>query len=127
MDWEPITKKALQARVAQGIARMTDSQRRLWRAMEVDPLKWEQHPYGEQGGGFWVVGILGGTVIWYNDVEEGFNRSAYSKFGIIDEYFCNQDELELTVQYVASYLEGGHDLVRLLAEYRMKRRCPVPC
>jgi len=124
VNWEPITKTALQARIAQSVDRMTDAQRRLWRAMEIDPGKWEQHPYGDQGGGFWAVGVLGRTVIWYNDIEEGFNRSAYSKFGVIEEYFCNHDELELTVQYVASSLEDGHDLVRILAQFRMKRQVP---
>jgi len=59
-------------------------------------------------------------VIWYNDIEEGFNRSTYSKFGDIGEYFCNHDELELTMQYVANSLEGGHDLLRILTQYRVK-------
>jgi len=40
------------------------------------------------------------TVNWYNDIEEGFNRSGYSTYGTIDDYWCNQDELELTAQYL---------------------------
>jgi hypothetical protein len=47
---------------------MTDGQLRLWRAIEIDPAKWEQHPYGDQGGGFWVVAVIGRTAIWYNDI-----------------------------------------------------------
>jgi len=124
VDWEPIAKTALQARIAQGVARMTGAQRRLWHAIEIEPVRWEQHPYGDPGGGFWVVAIIGGTVVWYNDIEEGFNRSAYSRFGIIDEYFCNHDELELTIQYVASAIDGGHDLLRILARYRLKHEIP---
>ena len=57
------------------------------------PKKWQQHPYGDQGGGFWAVAILGRTVIWYNDIEEGFNVSAYSQYGEIGVYWCNQDSL----------------------------------
>ena len=30
-----------------------------------------------RAGVFWVVGLIGRTVIWYNDIEEGFNRSAF--------------------------------------------------
>ena len=120
MEWEPIAKAALEARIAQGVARMTDAQRRLWNAMQIEPIKWEQQPYGTRGGGFWVIAIIGGTVIWYNDIEEGFNRSTYSSYGVINEYFCNHDELETTVQYVASTLEGGHDLVKVLARFRTK-------
>ena len=77
MDWQSISKTALQARVAQGVGRMTIAQRGLWNVIEVEPVKWRQHPYGDQGGGFWVVAVVGRTVIWYNDIEEGFNRSTY--------------------------------------------------
>ena len=113
IEWGPITKSALRARVAQGEARMNPSQRRLWEAVRIDPEKWQQHPYGDQGKGFWVVALVGRTVIWYNDIEEGFNRSRYSTYGTIDDYLCNQDELELTVQYVLNVLKQDADLVRM--------------
>ena len=113
IEWKPITKSALRARMAQGEARMNPSQRRLWEAVRIDPEKWQQHPYGDQGKGFWVVALVGRTVIWYNDIEEGFNRSRYSTYGTIDDYLCNQDELELTVQYVLNVLKQDADLVRM--------------
>jgi hypothetical protein len=124
VDWEPISKPALQARIAQGVARMIAAQLRLWRAIEIEPEKWVQHPYGDPGGGFWVIALMGREVIWYNDIEDGFNRSAYRKFGVIDEYWCNQDELEVTVQYVADSIERGYDLVKIAAGYREKREAP---
>ena len=60
-----------------------------------------------------MVAIVGQTVIWYNDIEEGFNRSQYSTYGEIEDYWCNQDELEITIDYLASTLERGPDLVRM--------------
>lgn len=113
IEWEPITESALLARIAQGEARMSQSQLRLWSAIRVDPAKWQQHPYGDPGAGFWVVALVGQTVIWYNDIEDGFNRSRYSAYGTIDDYWCNQDELELAVQYLMNALERGADLLRL--------------
>ena len=113
VEWEPITEAALRARVAQGQARMSQPQLRLWETIRVEPEKWQQHPFGDSGGGFWVVAIVGRTVIWYNDIEDGFNRSGYVAYGMIDDYWCNQDELELTVEYLMSALERGADLVRL--------------
>lgn len=92
-DWQPISKEALLKRVSQGEARMTPAELRLWNAIRVEPLKWKQDPYGRQGEGFWVVALIGQTVIWYNDLEEGFNRSRYSTYGTIDDYWCNQDGL----------------------------------
>ncbi len=113
LEWQPIAEKALRERVAQGEARMSSLQLRLWETIRIEPTKWKQQPYGDPGAGFWVVAIIGSTVIWYNDIEEGFNRSRYSSYGTIDDYWCNQDELELTVQYLMNAIEQGSDLVLL--------------
>jgi hypothetical protein len=107
LEWEPIAKATLLERIAQGAARMSAPQLRLWETIRIEPTKWQQHPYGDQGAGFWVVAIIGSTVIWYNDIEDGFNRSRYSTYGIIDDYWCNQDELELTVQYLMNAIGQG--------------------
>lgn len=120
VEWEPISQAALRARVAQGVARMSPAQLRLWEVIRIEPVKWRQRPYGDQGAGFWVVAIIGSTVLWFNDIEDGFNRSRYSAYGLIDDYWCNQDELELAVQYLGNAIEQGTDLVRLA-----KRPTPV--
>ena len=112
-DWEPISEAALRSRIAQGESRMSPSQRRLWDAIRIEPEKWQQHPFGDNGNGFWVVALIGRSVIWFNDIEDGFNRSTYSVYGAIDDYWCNQDELEVTIEYLASSLERGTDLVRM--------------
>lgn len=52
---------------------------------------------GAEGGGFWVVAIFGSRVLYFNDHEEGFNISPYSKYGTIDEYNCGQSALYDTV------------------------------
>jgi hypothetical protein len=85
-------------------SRMTPHQMRFWEAIRIPPQKWKQTPHGEGGGGFWVIGILGGRVVWYNDIEEGFNHSAYAAFGEIGEYLCNQDRLEHSVQRLLDYV-----------------------
>ena len=107
MDWEPITREALQLEIDRGVAQMSSAQRRLWDAIGIVPKKWELHPWGDKGAGFWVVALIGQTVIWYNDIEDGFNRSYYSDFGVIDEYWCNQDELQWTIGHVLAELETG--------------------
>lgn len=111
IDWKPITKEALLARVAQGVARMEPAERRLWSMLRVEPTKWKQEPYGREGTGFWVVGLIGSSVIWFNDIEDGFNRSKYTTHGEILDYWCNQDELDATVQYLLSALDHDVDLV----------------
>jgi hypothetical protein len=122
IDWKPITRKALLARIAQGYDAMNEPSRRLWEAVRIEPEKWQQHPYGDPGLGFWAVAIVGRTVIWYNDIENGFNRSTYSEYGTIDDYWCNDDELPVTLEYLANALAGGHDLALIGSRLKARSR-----
>lgn len=108
MTWSPISEAEIWDLINQSCERMDWAQTRLWDSIRIDPIKWQLHPWGDLGGGFWVVAIIGSTVVWYNDIEHGFNRSCYSKYGTIDKYWCNQDELEWQVQHVLTDInEGG--------------------
>src|SRR3569833_1344925 len=56
----------------------------FWRNIEINPEKWnDEDGYSKQGGGFYVVAISGRRVIWYNDIEDGFNISFFDEYGII--------------------------------------------
>jgi len=66
--------------------------------MRIEPTKWQCPPWGDEGGGFWVVAIRNGMVTWYNDIEEGFNESRFVKEGTISEYGCNQDDFSQYLQ-----------------------------
>jgi hypothetical protein len=106
-DWQPISLDALQAEVNGAIGRMTPQQRMLWEVIRIKPEKWHQDPYGKDGGGFWTVALLGTNVVWYNDIEDGFNCSQYSSYGTIDEYWCNQDDLEWAIQALLNLISTG--------------------
>lgn len=107
MEWEPITESALWDLILAAEARMEPPESKLWECVRVPPQKWKEHSYGDLGEGFWVVGIIGNTVIWYNDIEDGFNQSSYMDFGTIGEYWCNQDELEHTLCSLRYRIETG--------------------
>lgn len=110
MSWQPIPKEELCNLMDSAWDRMTPTQRNLWQAIHIPPEKWILHPWGDLGGGFWVVGLIGRTVIWYNDIEEGFNRSDYTVYGTIDTYWCNQDSLEVAINSVLQLATtGGND------------------
>ena len=106
-DWKPISEADLWERVNRAWDEMSLPQRRLWEVIKIDPVKWKEPSYGERGGGFWVVAIYGPTVVWFNDIEDGFNRSKWSSPGLIDEYWCNQDDLQSTVQHVLDHWNDG--------------------
>ncbi|WP_457393444.1 hypothetical protein [Roseateles sp. P5_E1] len=109
MNWKPISEASLWDLINAGEARMNIQQARLWEAIRIQPAKWSEPTYGREGGGFWAVAVIGGMVVWFNDIEDGFNRSRYTSFGKIDEYLCNQDELEMAIQQVCNMLETGVD------------------
>lgn len=110
MDWTPISEVDLWDLVIKAEARMSPQLFRLWQAIKITPQKWSEQSHGKAGGGFWVVAVVGENAIWYNDIEDGFNRSLYRHHGELDEYVCNQDELEVAVQGVLELIETGVDI-----------------
>lgn len=109
MEWEPISETKLWDDINDAFDRMSPEQRKIWEIIKIHPEKWQQDPWGNQGKGFWVVAVIGSNVIWFNDIEDGYNQSTYSKYGTINEYWCNQDELEWAVQNVVNMLKDGYD------------------
>jgi len=69
--WKPIELQELQQLIGDSERAMNVPERRLWEFVRVSPTKWQQHPWGDEGGGFWVVGLFGNRALWYNDIELG--------------------------------------------------------
>ncbi len=105
--WEPISLEDLFVEISNSEPYFEDEQWNFWQLIKISPEKWSEKGYGDEGGGFWVVAICGTHVIWYNDIEEGFNISKYKVFGEIDGYFCNQDELNWTVNRLFDLVKFG--------------------
>ena len=93
MTWEPLSDEALASLIEAAEAGMDPALERFWRRIKVRPEKWQLPPWGDLGGGFWVVAVLGQECLWYNDIEDGFNVSRFEVFGRIPDYWCNQAEL----------------------------------
>lgn len=78
--------------IANGLAAYDEAVRKEWDRIKIEPEKWRCSPWGDLGGGFWAVAIRDSDVLWYNDIEGGFNVSSFSRRGVIDEYHCDQTE-----------------------------------
>ena len=91
--WQPIPLSDLEQLIAQQLAACSSETRALYELNAVQKMKWSLSPWGDAGGGFWVIAVLGNTALWYNDIEEGFNTSTYVQEGTIENYWCNQDTL----------------------------------
>ena len=102
-NWTPITLDEILNLINQGVSKMTLEQQELWNQISINPTKWIEEEYGKEGNGFWVVAFTKNKVIWYNDIEDGFNISNYSTKGRIDEYGAEQDELQWTIQKLKNH------------------------
>lgn len=78
---------------------------KFWEYIKITPEKWVEKTMGEEGGGFWAVAILGKSVIYYNDIEEGYNLSSFTKYGEIDDYHCSQLELHEMIESLFKEIE----------------------
>ena len=98
-----ISLEDLEALVLKDIVACSHDLRSFYTRVAVDPVKWQQCPWGRDGG-FWALAIVGNRVLWYNDIEGGFNVSRFVNVGTIpgNEYWCNQDSLCLALHRLAS-------------------------
>lgn len=103
-DWQPASLSELTKLVDDGIDRLDSDHRQFWNTIRITPAKWTQHPWGDDGGGFWVVATIWSTAIWYNDIEDGFNTSRFRNPGHIDEYWCNDLELNQLVHQLRAWI-----------------------
>lgn len=110
MIWEPITLEKLYDEILCSEEEMRGEILRLWELIQIFPEKWQQEEYGKKGGGFWVVAVCGKHIIWYNDIEEGFNISLYQRYGEFEEYWCNQDYLHWAVERLLTSIKFGGKL-----------------
>lgn len=107
MDLPPLSEEELWDLILDAEERMDRRERRFWECVRIDPQRWECPYWGDSVGGFWAVGLIGTTVIWYNEIEDGFNQSPYKRYGTIGDYRCNQDNLAETVGALLDSLESG--------------------
>jgi hypothetical protein len=110
-QWEPISLNELYNEILKTEKDLNGELKNFWNLIKIVPVKWKEEEYGTLGGGFWVVAICGYKVVWYNDIEEGFNISEYKTFGKIEDYWCNQDELIWSVSRLFELVKfGGEDI-----------------
>jgi hypothetical protein len=104
--WQPISEDKLQSLIAVAELSMNLSSLAFWERIRIRPIKWMLPPWGDDGGGFWVVAIVGQECIWYNDLEDGFNVSHFSKLFRIDDYGCSQCNLsECVTSYFHKFMQ----------------------
>ncbi len=101
MSWEPLSREDLVAEIEAALAERDDEVRAVWGQIRIQPEKWRCSPWGDEGGGFWAVAIDGDEVLWFNDIEDGFNRSPFTERGTIGAYGCEQRDFSSVLEAIA--------------------------
>ncbi|MCB9883676.1 MAG: hypothetical protein H6832_17350 [Planctomycetes bacterium] len=107
MASQPMSAAEIHARVDDDYEALSPERRRLFDALRIAPERWQLHPWGDACGGFWVVALFGRHALYYNEIEDGFNRSRWTRYGQLDDYRCNQDELQHALAAVERILHTG--------------------
>lgn len=110
MTWTPITIEEVYDLILTTEKELNGDLLNFWELIKIYPEKWDEDTYGKEENGFWVVGLVGRKVIYYNDIEGGFNISDYKTYGTIDKYFCNQDKLTWTVSRLFELIKFGKNI-----------------
>lgn len=93
--WTPVTERHLADMLRTAEQQMAPSLRQTWQLIRLPaPELWHQHPWGDEGCGFWVVAVFGKTCVYFNDITQGFNSSIFMRWGHIEDYQTRNDTLD---------------------------------
>jgi len=109
MKWRPATVEEVKKIVQDGLAECDDEQLVAFKSYAVEPYVAPILRYGAMEIAI-VVARRGDEVIYWEDVEGGFNLSPVGTDERILEHWCNQDELRFALN---AWIEGRARTVRL--------------
>ena len=108
-DWQPATIDYVKQLIERDLLDCDGEQLALFKRCAVVPYTAPITRYGNNETVV-VVARNGAEVIYYDDVEGGFNVSPVGLSGEILEHWCNQDELKFALNY---WIEGRKPTAKL--------------
>ena len=102
MEWQPATVEAVKKIIASDLKACDSKQVAAFKKYSVEPYNAPILRYGKTERVV-VVARRRDDVIYWEDVEEGFNRSGVGSDGRVLEHSCNQDELRVALN---EWVEG---------------------
>lgn len=101
-EWQPATIDEVQRIIEQDLKTCDAEQARVFKQCAIDPYLTPIFRYGKKESVV-VVARKDNEVIYWEDVEEGFNVSPIDSEGSILEHWCNQDQLGFALN---AWVEG---------------------
>ncbi|WP_333852091.1 hypothetical protein [Epilithonimonas sp.] len=103
MEYKPISLEELSIEISKGENKMDEELLNFWNTIKITPSKWNENQFWNKENSFWVVAKYKNLVLYYNDIEDGFNISTFKKEGEIKEYCVEQDELYFSVLKLSKF------------------------
>lgn len=91
--WEPITADELRSLINEQLRECDERRRAIFERYQLSLRAAPLRRYGKLESAF-IVAQRGDEVMYYEDVEDGFNFSPLTPTGEIAEHWCNQDPLK---------------------------------
>jgi hypothetical protein len=101
-DWQPATVEEVNEIIARDLKECDAQQLATFDKYRIEPFFAPIVRYG-QTESVVVVARNGDQVIYYEDLDDGFNVSPMSADGRVVEHWCNQDELRFALN---AWIEG---------------------
>jgi hypothetical protein len=96
MSWKPTNRREIEEILAQQVADLSEDERQAFERFRLEPYQAPITRYGKNEKVF-VVARNGDEVMYWEDVEEGFNISPFDRSGQITQHWCNQDSLKFAL------------------------------
>ena len=100
--WSPLSKSQILTEIFLAEQNLDSVSEILWNKIKISPQLWKCVDVIEDN--FWVVAKSEQHIIWYNDIEEGFNISKYKIDGEIQNYNASKHELQFVLEQLKSKL-----------------------
>ena len=94
--WTAIKKSDLLFEIYMSEQNMNNEELKLWNSIKINPEVWKCNDVIEAN--FWVVAKNNNSIIWYNDIEEGYIFSAFKLKGEILSYKASKQGLDIIIQ-----------------------------
>ena len=101
MSWEPITKDELEKEIEAQCSQLSQAELSYFRNIRVPlrPVKIDRWGKLEE---VFIIAETGGLIVFYEDIEEGFEITKLNQKNAISEYGANQ----YTIQHVVNQLRA---------------------
>lgn len=93
-SWTPVTETQLIQQIALEVNSLDVNVHNLWKLIHLpNPELWQQHPWGDECCGFWVLATFGRHCVYFNDITQSYALGQFEHWGRIADYRPGVDSL----------------------------------